>query len=347
MALTITISRGTTLPSNRPITLDDLHLLGLPTVSITGGVGPSDIAVGAVNSTHILPGSVCTASATGTSGMTVLMYPGPSTHASGTWLWMVPASTNNGAVTLTINSLSAKSLRRMDGTECRPGDVVAGKGSLITYDATGGYYVLLNPAADVQYYAVDSGTADAMAVSIPWVFSALTDVVGVPLTVRKAGANTGATTMAINGKAPVAVRSPDGSPMVAGQLAADAVLVLVYDGTYFRLLAGGTKPISGGALTPGATVTVDLNAGQWFTLNTAAVNGTETIAFSGTPVAGQSLAIAVTYGTGTTPTIAGPTGTMWVGGSAPSAGASGQNDMIVFVYTGASWWGMYRTDFKT
>lgn len=240
MALTITISRGTTLPSDRPITLDDLHLLGLPTVSLTGGVGPSDISSGAVNASHVLPGGICVATATGTTTLTVTASPGPTTHAAGTWLWIVPASTTTGNVTLTINSLSSKSLRRVDGAECRPGDLVAGMPALVTYSATGGYYVLTNPAGPSVLYAVDTGTANAAVVTIPWTFANLADLVGIPITVKKmADPNTGPMTIAVNGKAATDIVTAADDPLTYGELYGGSVFVVMYDGEEFHLISGG------------------------------------------------------------------------------------------------------------
>lgn len=102
---------------------------------------------------------------------------------------------------------------------------------------------------------------------------------------------------------------------------------------------------AGGALTAATALSVDVTAGEFFTLDTGAVAGDETVTISGTPVAGQSLVLAVTYGAGASPRIVGPAGTLWAGGAAPSAGAAGQKDLIVLLYTGSVWWGAYRTGF--
>lgn len=239
MALAITVSPGIVLPLNRPLTVEDLQLLGLPVIAIAGSVGGSDVAAGGINATHIKPGPICVGSATGTTTLTVSLSPAPSAHASGVWFWVIPASTTTGALTVVVNALASKSLVRCDGRECLPGDVVAGRPSLVAYDATLDKYILLNPARGENLYATAGGTANALTLTLPITGATLSSLVGVPFWCKVSVTNTGAVTLAVNGTAATAVRSPEGRPLYSGELLADTYVMLMYDGTYYRLLAGG------------------------------------------------------------------------------------------------------------
>lgn len=265
MALVITVSPGIVLPTNRPLTVADLQLLGLPVVSLAGAVGGSDVAAGGVNSTHIKPGPISVGAASGTTLLTVALTPTLTDHVAGAWFWIIPAATNTGAVTLTVNALATKSCVRMDGSECVPGDIVAGRPALVAYDATLGKYVLANPARVSGLYAAAAGTANALTVTLPISGLTLASMVGVPFLVLVSATNTGAATLAVNGTAATAIRSPEGRPMSSGELLSGTVVLLAYDGTYYRLLAGGQATTT--AEASGTTLDWALARHQYRTLD--------------------------------------------------------------------------------
>lgn len=83
-------------------------------------------------------------------------------------------------------------------------------------------------------YAVDSGAADAYVVTMPQTWTAYT--AGWHLTFKVANANTGASTINVDGLGVKAIKKTDGSALDAGDLVAGALVTLVYDGTNFQVL---------------------------------------------------------------------------------------------------------------
>jgi len=86
-------------------------------------------------------------------------------------------------------------------------------------------------------YAVDSGTANAGAVTLLPVPANLAALVGVPIRVKKGGAtSTGAYTLNVNtfGNVPVLI---GGQALEGGELIASEIFEVVYDGTQFNLIS--------------------------------------------------------------------------------------------------------------
>lgn len=102
-----------------------------------------------------------------------------------------------------------------------------------------------------QVYAVDTGTTNALAISLSPAPTAY--VAGMTVRVKVANTNTSAATLNVNSLGVVSIVNPDGSGMGAEQLAAGAVVSATYDGTNFRLL-GGSAAIEGTTGTFSGTV---------------------------------------------------------------------------------------------
>ena len=85
-------------------------------------------------------------------------------------------------------------------------------------------------------YAVDSGSANAGVALFSYAPSSLAGFTGVPLQVRKsASANSGSYTLAANSFAATTLVHGDGSALVAGELPANGVFTVVFNGTSFVL----------------------------------------------------------------------------------------------------------------
>jgi hypothetical protein len=93
-------------------------------------------------------------------------------------------------------------------------------------------------------YALDTGTANAMAITLDPALPAYTAV--LPLRVKKSAAPSTTTTptLNVNGLGAKTIVQADGTAMVAGDLKGNAILDLVYDGTNFRL-----RQVPAGAIT--------------------------------------------------------------------------------------------------
>lgn len=83
-------------------------------------------------------------------------------------------------------------------------------------------------------YAADTGTANAITVSMPHTITSYTEGMGV--SVKKLLANTGATTINIDGVGAKQVLTYNGSALSAGDIPAGAIAHLRYDGSSFRLI---------------------------------------------------------------------------------------------------------------
>lgn len=128
-------------------------------------------------------------------------------------------------------------------------------------------------------YAADTGTANAMAVTLSPAPASLAALTGVPVRVKKgATANTGAVTVSVNGLGAAAVTWPDGAALTAADLPANAMLELRGTGTAFMLVSATQRPVlpADSVLTAGNPGWVKLPSGliiQWAQL-TVGTSGT-------------------------------------------------------------------------
>ena len=112
-----------------------------------------------------------------------------------------------------------------------------------------------------QYvYATDTGTANAYAISQS---PAPTIVAGSFAILKAANANTGASTLAVNGGAATPIKKSGGTALASGDIAAGQIIPVAYDGTNWQIIGGG----GGGDITAkyiiGATDAVLTNALVW------------------------------------------------------------------------------------
>lgn len=114
---------------------------------------------------------------------------------------------------------------------------------------TAGTAALFAQPLDLQLqsgnFAVDSGTANALVVTLNPIPSALT--AGITLRIKKsASGNTGAATLNVNGLGAVNLTHANGTNVVSGELPANGTFTAVYDGTSFVMQS--TAAGSGGFL---------------------------------------------------------------------------------------------------
>jgi hypothetical protein len=120
-------------------------------------------------------------------------------------------------------------------------------------DSGGSNWLPMNaPAIQAQSgnYGADSGTANAMAVTLTPVPASLAALTGTPIRIKKiASANSGAVTLNVNGLGAAAVTWPDGTALIAGELPASGIVQLVCTGTAFVLAAPVLRPVMSGDTT--------------------------------------------------------------------------------------------------
>ncbi len=88
------------------------------------------------------------------------------------------------------------------------------------------------------YYAVDSGTANTVAVTLSPAPGALTS--GMLIYIKIAATNSGASTLNTNGLGPVAIHNPDSSALTSGQLTVGDIVEVIYTGSVWTLLSVNT-----------------------------------------------------------------------------------------------------------
>jgi len=84
-------------------------------------------------------------------------------------------------------------------------------------------------------YAVDSGAANAYVLTFSPAFTAY--ITGLPIVFKAANANTGASTLAINGMEAKAVKKNVSDALAANDIKAGQVVTVVFDGTNFQLVS--------------------------------------------------------------------------------------------------------------
>lgn len=96
-------------------------------------------------------------------------------------------------------------------------------------------YNALNNFQQPSNYLVDSGAANAYVVTAP-ANTTLALAAGLPLQVKAIAANTGASTLNANATGVKSILNSDGSPLGAGQIQANGIFSVMYDGTQYLLM---------------------------------------------------------------------------------------------------------------
>jgi hypothetical protein len=181
---------------------------------------------------NILSQAARYAADTGSANAYVAAYtPEITEHVVGLPLSFQAAHANTGASTFNPGP-GAVAIKRQNGDALLEGDIPEDAIVTVIYDGTN-YQLYSNNNASF-YYADDTGAANAYAVAYSPALTA--HVVGLPLSFQAAHANTGASTLAVNSLTAVAIKRQDGTALVAGDIPADGLMLVAYDGTNYQLL---------------------------------------------------------------------------------------------------------------
>ncbi len=265
----------------------------------------------------------------------------PTALVAGLSVTVQAAYANTGNVTFNFAGLGAVAVKN-EGQQIKPGQIVAGGLYLLEYDGTQWQLltpgvdvaasttvagsVLLAQITDVAagtdtakavtsqgvaqtiqsnsyLYAADSGSANALVVTLVPALTAYTT--GMAVTVKVNANNTGATTININGLGAKTVQF-NGAALTSGQLVANNFYTFRYDGTNFQL---ETRPSTAAVIVAsslGANGYVKWSNGlieQWVNVSCTAGSGTgfswpiafPTALFSAVPGGKQGLTSSGSY----------------------------------------------------
>jgi hypothetical protein len=277
MALAISVTRGFTFVSGVPFGFADLNAAALPNIAIVGTVGTADLADGAVTSAKALPGPWFYAAAGGTAtAYTATLNPAPANLSAGLTVRLRFSTANTGPCTLNVNSLGVKDVRKYDQQALAAGDIAANTIHELVYDGT--YWLLQTEAGSPRrFWPTSTGSGTAYAITLTgYAIDSVNDLLGLPFVWKAHQSSTGAATLAVNGESAVTLSRHDGTAIEAGDIALDAPVVCLFDGSTFRalnVLNVGTPP----------SATIDFV--------TSEANGTATALATGTTVASGTLTL--------------------------------------------------------
>jgi hypothetical protein len=83
-------------------------------------------------------------------------------------------------------------------------------------------------------YAADTGSANAYAIALS---PAPTLAAGLPLYFKASNANTGPSTLAVNGGTAKAITKSGATALAGAEISAGQIVLVVYDGTQFQLVS--------------------------------------------------------------------------------------------------------------
>lgn len=170
-------------------------------------------------------------------------------YANGQRVSFIAGYTNTGATTLQLNALGAVSIvKGPNAISLQAGDIVAGQLVDCVYEAysgTGRFRLENYPSiSDVQRsrftYATNVGGTNAIVAELSPSLSGYE--AGLAIRFKASATNTGAVTVNLNSLGSKAVQRY-GVALVGGEIKADDIVELVYDGAQFQLLNATQAPL--------------------------------------------------------------------------------------------------------
>ena len=146
--------------------------------------------------------------------------------------------------------------RISEGTKARGAQV-----NNIGDEIEAGFDALPDPAdlaAGTGNYAADTGTANVYEVALPNTVASYTT--GLDVTFKALNANTGASTLNVDGVGAAAIVLPDGTALSADMIAAGSIVHVRYDGTSFQMLSTAPALTTQAAASAAAAATSESNA---------------------------------------------------------------------------------------
>lgn len=192
--------------------------------------------------TSVLLGGISTGSA---NAQTVSVPATVESYVSGQRITFIAGFTNTGATTLRFNSLSAVNIvKGPTPSSLQAGDLLAGQLYSCTY--YGGSFYLENAPTPADVQRSRSQVLSSVG-GINTIIGALTPALtsyeaGQVFRFKAANANTAAVTLNINSLGATAIQRY-GAALVAGEIQANDMVEVVYDGTQFQLVNAVPNPL--------------------------------------------------------------------------------------------------------
>lgn len=131
---------------------------------------------------------------------------------------------------------------------------------------------LLKLWGGAENFAVDAGAANAYVITVGAGYLTSYDV-GMTVRMRATNANTGASTINVNGLGLKEIRRGDGTVLQAGDIKANQVVELAYDGMYFQLNATAAAADAAAAQQAAASAAANSNfKGSWSSFGAVPMN---------------------------------------------------------------------------
>ena len=175
------------------------------------------------------------------NSLVVTLSPPLLQYQAGLPLRVLVAVTNTGATVINANGLGTRAIKRTDGSDLHPGDIVAGMIANIVDNGT--FFQLQNPIAGtattsntytikIPYIADSSSTVNSIVALFAPAITAVTE--GDFISVKIANTNTGPMTITVNSLAPLPIKRDDGADLQAGDCLALEQILLENHGTYWQ-----------------------------------------------------------------------------------------------------------------
>jgi hypothetical protein len=171
----------------------------------------------------------------------ITLSPVPTAYTTGMEISFKPNTGNTGAATINVNSLGAQTIKKGGTTDLSDGDLIAGRVYELVYDGTN--FQVKDVATlskkvsqnGSEIYAADAGANDTYAVTLSPAPTAYTT--GMVVRFKANTVNTGAATLNVNSLGATSVLRTDGSALADGDIAANQIVEVIYDGTNFRMVS--------------------------------------------------------------------------------------------------------------
>lgn len=231
--------------------------LGKPTFVVSGTIGTSDMADGAITAVKTLPDAYWYAVTTGTGAAYVLtLNPALASLTEGAEIWFRLHADAGVAPTLNVNALGAKALVKRGSIAIAAGDFRAGQ--MVGARYYNNQWQIFSAAAyqDVINGGVSTGSGTALAITPSPAFPAYSEMTDRVFVFQANVANTGAVTLQVSALAgPKPIVKAGGASLDAGDIALNQWVAVRFDGTSFHVISAINRSDNVTAVDSGTTDT--------------------------------------------------------------------------------------------